>query len=186
MIFKLDNVSDLSMARWAAAEGFSYITFNFERDSIYFISPQNASQICGWISGPKVVVRISIDELNQIQDIYKILKFDVLEMDLSTFQTMQGFETFPVILRTGKDTFELALSTQNSNPQIIALSLEESSFIFDKEYYPKCLLPNADDASKFGCFPLGVHLNAGRQNEPEFELFDFFEKSRYTWSKTVV
>ena len=73
MIFKLDNVSDLSMARWAAAEGFSYITFNFERDSNYYISPQNASQISGWISGPKIVARISMDELNQIQDIYEIL-----------------------------------------------------------------------------------------------------------------
>lgn len=186
MIFKLDNVSDLSMARWAAAEGFSYITFNFERDSNYFISPQNASQITGWLSGPKIVARISMDELNQIQDIYEILKFDVLEMDLSTYQTMQGFETFPVILRTGKDTFEAASNIQNSNPQIIALSLEESRFIFDKRFYQNCLVPNAADASKYGCFPLGIHLNAGSQNEPEFDLFDFFEKSRHTWNKTIV
>lgn len=186
MIFKLDNVCDLAMARWAAAEGFSYITFNFERDSNYCISPKNASQISAWVSGPKIVARFSLDELAQIHDIYEELKFDVLEMDLTTFQKIRGFEEFSVILRTGKDTFEAALELQADNQKILALSVEETGMIFNKKNIEKCLVPDSEDISKYGHLPMGMHLNAGRQNEPDHDFFDFFEKSRHIWSKSIV
>jgi len=186
MIFKLDNIPDLAMARWASAEGFSYITFNFERDSNYYVTPSRAAEICTWVSGPKIVARFGLDELAQIQDMYQVLKFDVLEMDLETLLTIRGFEEFPVILRTGKDTFEKALELQSKNSKIIALSIETTDFVFDKKNLEKCLVAETEDISKYKHLPMGLHLNSGRQNEPEFEFFDFFEKSRHKWIKSVV
>lgn len=186
MIFKLDNIPDLAMARWAAAEGFSYITFNFERDSNYFIEPARAAEICSWVLGPEIVARFSLDELAHIHDIYQVVKFDVMEMDLGTFQKRIGFEELPVILRVGKETIEAALKLQSQNPKIIALAVENSEIVLDKKELEKCIISESADISKYGHLPMGVSINSGKQNEPDFDFFDFFEKTRYTWSKTVV
>lgn len=186
MHFKLDNVSDLTMARWAAAEGFTYLTFNFEKGSGYEIKPHLAREIRQWVTGPLVVARIGKDESGLLEDLYNLIGFDCIETDPETFASLSGFEHFPCIIRLKQSSIPSVPDYIGRFSSLVAFQIEGAATDVPTEFIPRVIVAAETVQTITNSRPYGVYYNAGAGNETDFDFFDFFEKNRYEWTKNAV
>lgn len=76
---KLNSVTNLSDARYAASYGFAYISFCFDESSVNYISPQLAREIYSWIAGPKACVELAQISVESFNEIRSHIAFDIVE-----------------------------------------------------------------------------------------------------------
>lgn len=62
------NITNLSDARYFAAWGIEYISFNFVPDSPYFIEEKSAQEIRDWVEGPKCLIEANALEFSELAD----------------------------------------------------------------------------------------------------------------------
>lgn len=83
MFYKVDiffrNVHHLSDGRFAAGIWAKWASFNFDKDSEHYISPVDASEIMGWMSGPTIVAEFGTkNSIDNIMEVTKLLNIDCI------------------------------------------------------------------------------------------------------------
>jgi phosphoribosylanthranilate isomerase len=73
MKLRLSDITNLTDARYAAAEGFDWIGFNFIVDTPHVINSLKAKEIKGWLSGPTYFGKFNGKDLSEIRGIAAIL-----------------------------------------------------------------------------------------------------------------
>jgi len=62
MVLKVNNVTNLADARYCAAMGVAYLTFNMERGSLSKVSEALVLELAPWIAGSQLVIHCGKDE----------------------------------------------------------------------------------------------------------------------------
>ncbi len=80
---KLGGVTNLTDARYAAAQGINYIGFCFDANDPGFIPPIKAREIMDWITGSHMVAEFKEHSLSDIINICELIHPDVVEVNNS-------------------------------------------------------------------------------------------------------
>ncbi|OYU94644.1 MAG: hypothetical protein CFE21_15310 [Bacteroidetes bacterium B1(2017)] len=75
---KLSPITNLSDARFAAAEGIAYMGFCFDPSSADFLLPIKAKEIIEWTSGSHTVGEFGDQELQDIAELSELLNLDIV------------------------------------------------------------------------------------------------------------
>lgn len=182
MKYKLDNVTSLTAARWAAAEGFDYISFNFDKSNINYIQPMMVAEICKWVTGIKCIGKFINTEPTVILDLYKLLNLDGIEIDLETAENLLLDSSIPSIIELNKDTILNCEEFQKNSKDLIAFSLAFSdnfptNFSFETSFVSSKI--NNTDAIKNE--PFGISFNSTNETEPGLTDFEELENSINYW-----
>jgi len=62
------NITNLSDARYFAAWGIDYLSFNGIPDSPYYIAPEKAKEIKDWVEGPRILLESNALEFTELAD----------------------------------------------------------------------------------------------------------------------
>ncbi len=77
---KLSPITNLSDARFAAAEGIAYMGFCFDPSSVDFLLPIKAKEIIDWTTGSSTVGEFGEQDLQEISELSELLQLDVVLM----------------------------------------------------------------------------------------------------------
>lgn len=82
-ILKISRLTNLHDARYCSAVGIGLISFRFEADQSDSISPKDAAEIIGWLSGPQYIGEFGYLPPDEIKTILEAvsLSYAVLPMD---------------------------------------------------------------------------------------------------------
>lgn len=180
MIFKLDNVTNLTAARWAAAEGFDSISFNFDKADANYIKPMLVAEICKWVTGIKFIGNFVNAELSVIQDLSNLLTLDAIETDLETAKKL-ALEDTSLVLQLNTENFEEGLEFAKNNPNILAFSFQnnripEHDFPIEKSFIPS-KIRNETLKNK----PWGISFDSANETEPGMVDFENLALALYYW-----
>jgi hypothetical protein len=180
MIFKLDNVTNLTAARWAAAEGFDSISFNFDKADANYIKPMLVAEICKWVTGIKFIGNFVNAELSVIQDLSNLLTLDAIETDLETAKKL-ALEDTSLVLQLNTENFEEGLEFAKNNPNILAFSFQnnkipEHDFPIEKSFIPS-KIRNETLKNK----PWGISFDSANETEPGMVDFENLELALNYW-----
>lgn len=183
MIYKLDNITSLTAARWAAAEGFDYISFNFDKTDANYISPMKVAEIQKWVTGIKFTGKFLNVELAVILDLYKLLNLDAIEIDLKTAEILLLDHNIPTILHIEKDSVTKALEFQKIDKGVFAFYFLNESEIpsgipLDRLFLSSKFKGNLDVNPAFG-----ISFDSANETEPGLVDFEELENSKNYWKK---
>jgi len=181
MNFKLNNISSLSQARWASAEGFTFIAFNFDKSDENYIKPMAVAEICGWVVCPSIVASFANTELDVIKDIYQLLNIDYLEIDLLTAEKLLPYHNYPSILKLDENNFQEGLAFRRSNKNILAFSLQSKNIPLSDLPLDMCFLPSDFKSLNVKELPYGVNIYPEKEIEPGIFDFEILENSKNHW-----
>jgi phosphoribosylanthranilate isomerase len=85
MKLRLSDITNLTDARYAAAEGFDWIGFNFIVDTPHVINSLKAKEIKGWLSGPTYFGKFNGKDLSEIRGIAAILSLEAVEIPIECY-----------------------------------------------------------------------------------------------------
>jgi phosphoribosylanthranilate isomerase len=179
MLFKLDNITNLTSARWAAAEGFDAISFNFDKSNINYITPMKAVEICQWISGLKVVGNFKNLTPSAILDIYNLLNLDAIEIDLTLTDELLLNQQVPIILSVESSGFIKELDFEKLYPFLLAFSYNSNSNVSDNYPIEKSFFPSIFSPQKLSKVPFGINFDSANETEigiADFEELEFFKQ----------
>jgi phosphoribosylanthranilate isomerase len=86
---KLSRITNLSDARYAAAAGFDFISFCFDEQQERFISPAQAKEMMGWISGPQIVAEFANEPVANINEICAMLEIDMVQLSAQDYEMVK-------------------------------------------------------------------------------------------------
>jgi len=183
MQFKLDNVTNLTTARWAAAEGFSYIGFTFDKTDKHYIAPMLAIEIGKWVSGVKFVAKVTNLEIEVIKDLYELLSMDFFEVDYITAEKVLANGSIPFIVSLDQSNINSAIGLDTFTKSVFAYSYQSDEPVLDKRLLDKCFIPSHFDASLLSKPPFGVNFSSAIELEPGMVDFDELTDSKQYWEK---
>ncbi|MBI3234339.1 MAG: hypothetical protein HYZ42_09910 [Bacteroidetes bacterium] len=85
MKIRLSHITNLTDARYAAAEGFDWLGFNFQQGTPNAISSLKAKEIIGWLAGPMYYGKFNGRDLEEIKGIVGLLSLNAIEIPIETF-----------------------------------------------------------------------------------------------------
>ena len=178
MQFKLDDVMSLTAARWAAAEGFDWVSFNFDKDSSSYLPPMKANEIMNWVKGPEFIGRGFKSEIQSLVDIYNLLHLAAIETEFEQAETLIFNHEIPVFIHTTPWNFEKTIALSIQQPLVRGLIVNSVDTQKLAEGYMQCFF-NAD-LPVLGS-PLGVNFLAPPEHETGFTDFETLENSVDLW-----
>ncbi len=181
MYFKIDNVTNLTAARWAAAEGFDFIAFNFNKDHMDYIKPMMAAEICKWVVGPKFIGCFDNANAQSVLDIFDLLNLDAIEIDLPTAESFSNIDTPPILLKLNSQNLLIGLEFGKYNKNVFAYSSYDE--LNNEMNIPLELffMPSLPNLGFFHKTPFGINFNASNEIEPGILNFDELEQSKEFW-----
>lgn len=87
---KLSRITNLSDARYAAAAGFDFISFCFDEQQERFISPAQAKEMMGWITGPLVVAEFGTESAANINEICSLLGIEMVQLTAAHYEQIKA------------------------------------------------------------------------------------------------
>lgn len=180
MIFKLDNVTNLTAARWAAAEGFDSISFNFDKANANYIKPMLVAEICKWVTGMKFIGNFVNAELSVIQDLTNLLTLDAIETDLETAKKLVLVD-MSIILQLNPENFGEGLEFAKHNPNILAFSFQNNKFPEHNFPIEKSFIPSKIRNEALKNKPLGISFDSANETEPGMVDFESLEIALNYW-----
>lgn len=181
MIFKLDNITSLTTARWAAAEGFSYISFNFDKSDPNYIQPMEVVEICKWVTGLKIVGKFPFVETFIIKDLYELLKLDNIEIDLMTAETLLLNHPIPTILNVDENSWEHALEFRKHNSCVFAFAVQSNTVKEINFPSDECFIPSDSLHTPGRKLPYGINFNSANETEPGIVDFEELSSRKEMW-----
>ena len=170
MKYKLDNVTSLTAARWAAAEGFDYISFNFDKSNINYIQPMMVAEICKWVTGIKCIGKFINTEPTVILDLYKLLNLDGIEIDLETAENLL-LDSSILILQLSAENFEEGLEFAKHHANILAFSFQNIKIPEHNFLIKKSFISSKSEKETLQNKPWGISFESA--NETELGMVDF-------------
>jgi len=183
MHFKLENITNLTTARWAAAEGFSYLSFNFDKTSGSYIQPMQVVEICKWITGPYYIGCFGNQEPAVIKDIYDLLPLDFVEINLATAKEILLQIEIPCILCINSHDLSEAIELQKNHKSIKAFSLINIVDMTPDFPMELSFLPQNLNVSLNTKKPYGINFNSENESEPGLVDFEKLESALEKWRK---
>ena len=123
MYYKADiffrNVHHLSDGRFAAGIWAKWASFNFDSNSEHYISPVQAAEVIGWMSGPEIVAEFGDKAtMEEIVDTCNLLKIDSILLPSSLYSPeIGGLNKTIYFSDTNSDLENLCLTTDAQNPK---------------------------------------------------------------------
>ncbi len=170
MIYKLDNVTNLTAARWAAAEGFDSISFNFDKTDANYIKPMLVAEICKWITGIKFIGNFVNVEISVIKDLNNLLTLDAIEIDLETAKKL-NLEDTSLILQLSAENFEEGLEFAKHHANILAFSFQNIKIPEHNFLIKKSFISSKSEKETLQNKPWGISFESA--NETELGMVDF-------------
>jgi hypothetical protein len=183
MLFKLDNVTNLTSARWAAAEGFDILTFNFDKTSKHYIQPMKAIDICKWISGVKFIGKFDNSEYSKILDIYHLLALDAVEIDLESANYIAENEGIPIVLSLPSIDFEKALAFEKYYSHLMALSFQSNLKVPENYPIERSFFPSNYPLELLNKTPFGINFDSAIETETGIANFEELDLYKQKWHK---
>lgn len=180
MIFKLDNVTNLTAARWAAAEGFDSISFNFDKADANYIKPMLVSEISKWVTGIKFIGNFVNAEISVIKDLNTLLILDAIETDVETAKKLD-LEDPSLILQLNAENFEEGLMFAKHHPNILAFSFQNNKIPEHDFPIEKCFIPSKIRNEALKNKPWGISFDSANETEPGMVDFENLELALNYW-----
>lgn len=118
MQIRLADITNLTDARYAAAEGFDWAGFNFISGQPHFISALKAQEIKGWLSGPVYFGKFSGKDLSEINGICAILELDAVEIPYNEY-VIDLFKVAPFLfLDAGDASADSLIQFETKHPEL--------------------------------------------------------------------
>ena len=178
MQFKLDDVMSLTAARWAAAEGFDWVSFNFDKEATSYLPPFKANEIITWVKGPEFIGRCLNTEIQTIVDIYELLHLKAIETSLNRAETLVYNHEIPVFIQVNVQNLNQAITLANQQPLVLGLVFDSAETFNHSKGYSFGFV-NADLNMVEN--PFGVNFSAPPELETGFTDFENLEKSVDLW-----
>ncbi len=129
---KFSNISNLTLARFAAAAMADWVGFCFDSESKHYINVLKAKEIAGWLTGPKYIGEFNNGDFETIQGVCGILSLDGIQIPLNAFDEK--------LLDLEKEIFvNVELNNENFLAQQSILKILPSfkiNYIFTGKYMP--------------------------------------------------
>jgi len=172
MLYKLNNVTNLSAARWAAAEGFDYISFNFDKSNINYIQPMEVLNICKWVPGLKFIGDFSKVDFSYINEIHQMLLLDGLEIDFETVKNLENSHS-KIFIKSTQENINEVMNFVNISKMDCVINFQKESKILASYPLEKWFIPSNAKQFIINNIPLGVNFDSANEIEPG--LLDFEE-----------
>lgn len=185
MIYKLDNVTSLTAARWAAAEGFEYISFNFDKTDSSYISPMKVAEIRKWVTGIKFSGKFLNAEPSVISDLYTLLNLDAIEIDLKTAEILLMDHDIPSLLQIEKDSIVKAIEFQKINPNVFAFYCPDEIEVPTGLSVSTMILPSRFKGNLGVNSPFGISFDSANETEPGLVDFEELEILKNHWKNSI-
>lgn len=130
---KANGINNLTDARYFAARGADWLSFDQDEKSEQYIDPTKFLAITGWVEGPKTIANFGKQTVQEIKDLKKLLDFDVAQVggnfsieEIMALEGMQIQKTIVMTPGTDMEKFEEELYPFHSLV---------SSFVLDFQKY---------------------------------------------------
>lgn len=97
-IVKVGAVTNLSDARYCAGMWVNFLGFCFDKNSQYYVSPEKFEEIAQWVSGVPFVGEFTTGSIEEITEIARKYKVDIVQVNSSTLVDGLKKEGFQVML----------------------------------------------------------------------------------------
>jgi phosphoribosylanthranilate isomerase len=98
-IVKINEVNNLTDARYVAGMGVDMIGFNIDRKSPHFVGEDKYREIRGWISGVQIVGEVGVCEEAEIRSLIEQFHVDLVQTSsVDTFKALKKMQ-FPAIFK---------------------------------------------------------------------------------------
>ena len=181
MNLKLDNVTSLSAARWAAAEGFTFLSFNFDKYSSSYIAPMQVAEICKWINGVRFIGIFNNVEPLVIRDLYELLNLVAIELDLETAETLLINHNIPGILQLNSENLKQGLEFKKYNRDVFAFSVNCLDILLNSLPLETCFISQNTNPALLNVMPYGINFDSENETEPGIANFENLENSKNLW-----
>jgi hypothetical protein len=178
MQFKLDDVMSLTAARWAAAEGFDWVSFNFDKDSSAYLPPMKANEIMNWVKGPEFIGRGFKSEIQSLIDIYNLLHLAAIETEYEQAETLIFNHEIPVFIHADSKNFDRIMALSVQQPLVRGVIVNSVDI---QKLTEKCKLCFFNADLPVSGAPLGVNFLAPPELETGFTDFKSLENSVDLW-----
>lgn len=184
MKWKLNNVMSLTAARWAAAEGIDYISFNFDPMHEAYISPLKVEEICKWVKGIKTVGFFNNTEPALVIDYFATLQLEFIELGLEMAERTLPIKSVPTILHLKEKSLKEALGFAKYYDCIAMFCIEEECLDLKEVPFHKTFVNSGLDPDHINPKPFGITLNSGIETAPGMMNFEALESHISKWSNT--
>lgn len=131
---KVNQVTNLSDARYCAGMGVQYLGFNFVSNHEFYVEPERFMEIKSWISGPELVGEFEDSEISMIRELPCLDALDLIEINEPGNLQELSLLGKPVILKL-------------NIPDYDSMSSLESDLQFAKDLVEYFLLDHTGDKS---------------------------------------
>lgn len=130
---KASSITNLTDARYFAAQGVDFITFNINPESENFVPMETILEFKKWISGPRMVLECGDLEADTIIEIAEKLQIDCIEINFD--YNVDAFHNYPFtifekVILTDEKTFDEVANRGRSAYKII--DCVTSGFTYEK------------------------------------------------------
>lgn len=187
---KISNLTNLQDARYSAALGFHYVSFNLERGHPKKLAPNLIWNMANWLEGPGLILELNAFSLEELPPVQKTTEVSYISLPMEDWNELV-FQTFPrVMLRmtANEDSSRLLAMAEAARDDEFELKFECFLQPSDEPrtlapLLPHCLLhfPSLESSLEFlqttppAELPWGIALGAEAEEEPgmlDYEAID--------------
>jgi phosphoribosylanthranilate isomerase len=104
---KINNVTNLSDARYCAGMGVDMLGFSVDPDSAQYVTPKKFEEIRAWLAGVKLVAETTQSDPQQLTALLKDYTLDALQVeDPNLLPYLRTEVSLPLLLRVNVDTYQ--------------------------------------------------------------------------------
>lgn len=181
MELKMNRVSNLSDARYAASYGFEYISFCLNPDSPDYIELSKAAEIAAWIDGPAYVAELGTINTDQLAEIRAKLAFNYIESDSEQTIQLAVEAGIPVFVHESNYSWFMENSRLHASSIYAACIGQQSSWnesvVAVNEHHPDMRI--AVDFQRVQLHPNAqiCEFECGQEEKPGFRDFEAFDQA---------
>ena len=131
------QITNLTDARYFAARGIDYLSFNLDAGSESAISPQQLNAIKEWVEGPKVIGAFGLQDIDEIKTAVNYIELEAIQLsmfsDVAVISTALDVPVFVEVIAESavlSDVFEL-IDTHSSSVDYFILDLSRNNIVFE-------------------------------------------------------
>lgn len=159
------NITNLTDARYFAAWGVEYVSFNAIPESEHYLQPEKIKEIKDWLEGPKTLIETNSLEFDELADgLILSTIYSSLPMSKECFYRA-SFEDLEKSLPEGHYIIKI-----NSSDQLKKLNQLPENHLLGLHLYLDITDIKLEDTSLLGDY--GLAIQGGEEEQPGVKSFD--------------
>jgi len=122
--FKISNVTNLQDARYSAAVGFDYISFNLIRGNPRKLEPPMIWNLVNWLEGPEFVLESNQDSMDELKLVGESFHYQYINLPLEDWNLEQAAHLPSIILIVDNEADPVELRSKVNKAQAAGLELK--------------------------------------------------------------